>query len=147
MRVPTVPVDASALHSPNARALRQTSGMTALETLIANLTVGELARFAGRSVEDVVTVALGQTNGQSPAATRHTGTRPGRDSVKVPRGGLRIDHVLSTLQSLGEPVKLEEVRARVGGSAQQVRSALQRLSESGTVKITGERRGTRYAAR
>jgi hypothetical protein len=54
--------------------------------------------------------------------------------------------VLAALASVGAAAKLEDVRAKVGGSVPQVRSALQKLAEAKKVKITGQRRGTRYSA-
>jgi DNA-binding GntR family transcriptional regulator len=54
--------------------------------------------------------------------------------------------VLTAVASIGGPAKLDQVRATTGGSVPQVRSALQKLAEAGKVKITGERRGTRYSA-
>jgi predicted transcriptional regulator len=67
--------------------------------------------------------------------------------VSVPRGGLNLTAVLSALASARGPAKLEEVRAKVGGSVAQVRSALQKLATAGMLEIAGERRGTRYLAR
>lgn len=64
----------------------------------------------------------------------------------VPRGGLQLDEVLAALALVGGPATLDQVRGKVGGSAPQVRSALQKLAESGKLNITGERRGPRYVA-
>jgi hypothetical protein len=117
--------------------------MSALETMIGRMTVGELARFLGRSVEDVVNAALARAQAATPRAETRPHVKPG----KVARGGLRVDQVLGVLGGIRGPAKMEDVRVKVGGSAAQVRSALQRLAEAGKVKITGERRGTRYAVR
>lgn len=125
--------------------------MSALETLIGRMTVAELARLANLSVEQLVAAAFdGATPGRTaraaaPAPVPDNGARVRRG--KVPRGGLRLDHVLTTLASLGGPAKLDDVRVKTGGSVPQVRSALQKLAEAGKVKITGERRGTRYLSR
>lgn len=122
--------------------------MSALEKLIENMTLGELARLANMTVERVIDLVLGG----APPTRSATAVPPVVASArgpkgKIARGGLRLDHVLTTLASLGGPAKLEDVRARTGGSQQQVRAALQKLAEAAKVKITGERRGTRYAAR
>lgn len=125
--------------------------MSALENLVGAMTLAELARLANTSVEQVVNTVLGgrppsrATAAPSRSAASQGESSPRRD--KVPRGALRVDHVLATLASSRGPAKLDDVRAKVGGSAAQVRSALQKLAAAGKVKITGERRGTRYVAR
>jgi hypothetical protein len=116
--------------------------MTALESLAGAMTVGELARRAQRSVEDIVAAAFGNSTGApSRASAPASSTPPPRD---VGRGGLQLSAVVSALASVDGPAKLDDVRAKVGGSAAQVRAALQKLAAAGTVRITGERRGTRY---
>ncbi len=120
--------------------------MSAIEALVGNMTLAELARFANTSVEAIVGAVLrgsAANGGAVDSKRRETSSPPG----KVTRGGLRLDRVLASLVSVGGPAKLEDVRARTGGSVPQVRAALQKLAKSGNVKITGERRGTRYAAR
>jgi len=122
--------------------------MSSLENLISRMTLAELARLANTDVEGVVALAFG---GASPRATTNGATaRPAhtRDrSAKIQRGGLRIDHVLTALSGAGGPTTLSDVQSKVGGSAAQVRAALKKLAKAGKVRITGERRGTRYAAR
>ena len=128
--------------------------MSSLEDLVGTMTLSELARFANTSVEAIVALAVDRpavprstgTPGDG-AALRHTGMRPHLRPDKVARAGLRLDHVLATLAALGAPAKLDDVRTRTGGSAPQVRAALQKLAEAGKVDITGERRGTRYTVR
>lgn len=114
------------------------------------MTLSELARRAGKSVEEVVALVFGgapPSNGVGAARPTASMSPPSGRPKKVPRGGLRVDHVLAAVGSVGGPAKLDDVRAKVGGSAAQVRSALQKLAKAGKVKITGERRGTRYALR
>lgn len=107
------------------------------------MTVGELARRAGRSVEDLVASAFSNGAGSQPRAV----TAVAKPEGAVARGGLELDAVLAALASVGGPAKLEEVRAKVGGSTAQVRAALQKLAGARKLTITGERRGTRYSAR
>ena len=114
--------------------------MTALESLAGAMTVGELARRAQRSVEDIVAAAFG-TITDAPGRAAQASNKPPRD---VARGGLQLSAVVQALAHVEGPAKLEDVRAKVGGSAAQVRAALQKLAAAGTVRITGERRGTRY---
>ena len=123
--------------------------MSALESLVASMTLAELARLAGKSVEEVVALACGGTSrSNGVSASRDTSAAPTRARPgTVPRGGLRVDHVLAAVESVGGPAKAEDVRAKVGGSVTQVRSALQKLAKAGKVRITGERRGTRYIVR
>jgi hypothetical protein len=124
--------------------------MSALEALVASMTISELARLAGTSVEKVVAAAFDTGARLRPAPRTAATTRTPKKTTRrasVPRGGLRLDHVLSALATFGEPAKLDYVRAKVGGSVPQVRSALQKLAKSGKVRITVERRGTRYHAR
>lgn len=115
--------------------------MAALEAMVGAMTVGDFARFAGCSIADVVAAAVNGSRVSSHSTT--TAEPPGR----VARGGLQLDAVLAALVSVGGPAKLEDVRAKVGGSAAQVRAALQKLASARRVAIEGERRGTRYVAR
>lgn len=118
-------------------------GMTALESLFASMTLADLARFAGITVADVVDAAY---SGRHSAAAKNP-ARPKPKGGKVARGGLSLDAVLAALASVGGPAKLEDVRAKVGGTTLQVRAAMQKLVRAGKVAISGRRRGTRYAVR
>lgn len=115
--------------------------MTALESLAGAMTVGELARLAQRSVEDIVAAAFGNRTAAPSRATGPASNKPPRD---VGRGGIQLSAIVAALANVDGPAKLDDVRAKVGGSAAQVRAALQKLAAAGTVRITGERRGTRY---
>lgn len=123
--------------------------MTELEYLIGAMSVAELARFTNTTVEQVVAAALGKGGSSVGNGIRRIAPSTAKASrpPEGPRGALRLDHVLTILGSLGGPAKLDDVRGKVGGSAAQVRGALQKLAKAGKVKITGERRGTRYVAR
>jgi DNA-binding GntR family transcriptional regulator len=64
----------------------------------------------------------------------------------VPRGGVRVDQLLNVVAGAKGPIDINAIRAKIGGSPDQLRAALKRLAAAGQVKITGERRGTRYSA-
>jgi hypothetical protein len=115
--------------------------MSALESLFASMTLADLARLAGTTVAQVVEVAYSGRPSAAPSSTPKA-TKPG----KVARGGLSSDQVLAALRAAGASAKLEDVRAKTGGSVPQVRAALQKLAGAKKVKITGQRRGTRYTA-
>jgi hypothetical protein len=116
--------------------------MTALESLFASMTLADLARFAGTTVAQIVEVAYSGQHTATKAKASAKGSR-----AAIPRGGLSLDAVLAALVSVGGPAKLEEVRAKVGGTPVQVRAAMQKLVRAQKVGITGRRRGTRYVAR
>ncbi len=127
--------------------------MNALELIFASMTVGELAARSNISVAQLVEVAFsGRGSSQSKATTvRTTTSTPVASSPasrgKIARGGLSLDHVLAAVGSVGGPAKLEDVRARTGGTVPQVRAALQKLAGAKKIAITGQRRGTRYTTR
>jgi hypothetical protein len=118
--------------------------MDAIETMLARMTVADLAKLAGRSVADVIGFLLGDAPRRAPRATSKPTARAPRT---VARGGIAPESVLEIVRAAREPVKAEHVRAQLGGSAAQVRTALQKLAAARKVKITGQRRGTRYQAR
>jgi hypothetical protein len=127
--------------------------MSALESLAGSMTLAELARLAHTSVENIVNAAFGATR-KAPAASTRPASAPaatapaaGKPRGKLPRGGLSLDNVLAALSGHSAPVKLEDVRAKTGGTVPQVRAALQKLAQAKKVQITGQRRGTRYTLR
>jgi biotin operon repressor len=130
--------------------------MSALETIIGGMSLADLARLANKSVEQVVAAVLG--GDASPSNSRRGPGRPrgatstttssksgGAPKGKLPRGAISNESVLAILKAAKGPVRAEEVRAQLGGSGAQVRIALQRLRDAGKLKVTGQRRGTRYA--
>jgi hypothetical protein len=123
--------------------------MSALESLAGSMTLAELARLAHTSVENIVNAAFGATRKAPAASTRPASAAPaaGKPRGKLPRGGLSLDNVLAALSGHSAPVKLEDVRAKTGGTVPQVRAALQKLAQAKKVQITGQRRGTRYTLR
>jgi hypothetical protein len=116
--------------------------MSKMESMVGAMTVGELCTRAGLSVADFVNAAFNRTG---PAASK-VAPYPNSTNGAVPRGGLPLDQVLAALSSIGAAAKLEDVRGKTGGTVPQVRAALQKLAGAKKVKITGQRRGTRYTA-
>lgn len=112
--------------------------MKHLESMVGEMTVGELCKRAGRGISEFVE-AVFASDGAISSTTATTVPKAAR------RGGVALDKVLAALTSFGGPSKLEDVRAKVGGSVTQVRAALQKLASAKKVKITGQRRGTRYS--
>lgn len=127
--------------------------MNALELLFASMTVGELAARSNLSVADLIDVAFSgrgpsqskPTTAKAPTSTPAT-SRPARRGT-IPRGGLSLADVLAAVGSVGGPAKLEDVRAKTGGTVPQVRAALKKLAGAKKIAITGERRSTRYTTR
>jgi hypothetical protein len=129
--------------------------MSALESMFGAMTLAELAQFANTTIGNIVEAAYaGRPSSSSKAKTsksaKSTAPKATKAKVatsgKVERGGLKPDQVLAALAAVRPgPAKLEDVRARTGGTVPQVRAALQRLAGAKKVKITGQRRGTRYA--
>lgn len=136
---------------PGCADLGHHAGMSSLESLVAQMTVAELAARAGVSVGRLVDLAFtgrssGQSSAKSSAPAKANGAAPkaSKPAGKVPRGGLSLEGVLAALASVGGAAQLHDVRKKTGGTVPQVRAALQKLAGSKKVKITGKRRGTRY---
>lgn len=95
--------------------------MNPLELLFASMTVGELAARANISVAEFVEVAFtgrGSSPSKSTASKSTTAkptSKPARNG-KVARGALSLDEVLAAVASISRPAKLEDVRAKVGGT-------------------------------
>jgi len=145
--------------------------MTPLESLVAGMTIEQLARRANITVEQLVDKALGGTvRSPVPRATQQTRsakpssapsaigvpTPKAKTAAKVPpkakpsartRGSITDAEVLAILGATSEPVSSEHVRALLGGSPAQIRAALHRLRDKKRVRVAGKKRGTRYAVR
>jgi hypothetical protein len=120
---------------------------TVLEDLIGSMTLGELARLAGSTVSDVVAKVMDNSAVRSAKPTAAAPISSATKPRKLPKGGLSVAAVLEVLKTAKAPVAAQDVRAKVGGTANQVRAALAKLAQAKQIKITGERRGTRYALR
>jgi hypothetical protein len=139
---------------------------TTLESLVAQMTVNELAQRSGHSVAEVVELVLASgTRTRAPRSTgaaapatngrrkrgRKPGPKPGRGrkagkAGKAASGSSYDETVLGAVKAAKGKVKAEELRKKVGGTPPQLRAALARLVEAGSVKSAGKARGTTYAA-
>jgi hypothetical protein len=136
---------------------------TTLESLVAQMTVAELAQRSGRSISDLIELVLSNGGASRPAGNGHQRGKPGRKpaaAAPAPSPGRKKnaqtrtqagrdsydESVLSAVKTSKGKVKAEELRKKVGGTPPQLRAALARLIESGAVKSAGKARGTTYAA-
>src|SRR5687768_8782302 len=121
---------------------------SALEKLVGTMSVGQLAQLAGSSVAEVVAKAFGSTGSREHVESKSvSATLTTRAPRKLPKGTLSSAAVLDVLRATKSPMPAQDVRAQVGGTANQVRAVLAMLIEGGKVKAVGERRGTRYVAK
>jgi hypothetical protein len=122
--------------------------MSALDEMIASMSVAEVARLANTTVEKIVAAAMSseqpRSNGQSPLRT--VAAAASSQNVSVARGGVRLDQLLKVVAGARAPVDINTIGERIGGSAAQVRAALKKLHAAGWVKVSGQRKGTRYTA-
>ena len=137
--------------------------MSALENLIASMTVAQLAEMAGMDVESMVTLVLEQ-GGRGTAAPKAKGRRGGRKkaeagasesdaATQAPAKKSGSGHNTRTkagrdaLEFLGgqsDPVRALDIRKGVGGTSAQVRTRLNYLISQGKVAYKGRASGTRY---
>ena len=135
------------------RRIATLPAMSALETIIGSMSLAELARLANTTVEQIVAAAMSSASPRSSARSngRSVARPPSRPAAApkpgaLPRGGVRLDQLLRAVAGAKAPIDINSIRAKVGGSAAQVRAGLKKLESAGQVRITGERKGTRYAA-
>ena len=122
--------------------------MSNLESFFASMTLAQLGRIANTTVDAIVARAFGGT----PHDAKPTGSAAPRNgkSDRAPargRGEITDDAIIEVLRGAAGPVGSEYVRGKVGGSAAQVRAALQRLRDAKRVRVEGKKRGTRYSLR
>ncbi|MEM7154254.1 MAG: hypothetical protein AAF799_15520 [Myxococcota bacterium] len=143
--------------------------MSALEQLVANMTVAQLADLAGTDVDSMVALVLGkskrgvapktaqtgrrgrkraeagdasvaaQNEAPAPSQGHNTRTRAGRDALDAA--------ILTFLKEQSDPVRALDIRKGVGGTAAQVRTRLNFLIEKKRVNYTGRASGTRYKSK
>lgn len=127
----------------------------ALESLVGEMTVAELAKKSGRSVEDLVGWAMGSAKaarGRPAAAATSSGrggARGGSKRVDTRTAAGREAYekaVLESVRASKGPIAAQEIRAKLGGTPQQARAALNRLIEEGQINYQGRARATRYTA-
>ena len=131
---------------------------SALEDLVGNMTLAELAARSGKSVEAIAAYAMGGASGSNGArgraeisnvepgakagrrkAVAETRTRSGRDEFDA--------RVLDAIKNAGGTAQSVDIEEIVGGTAQQRRAALHRLIASRKLARTGKARSTAYTVR
>lgn len=134
-------------------------GQSALETLVGEMTVAELASKSRRSVEDIVSWAMsGTAGGRTASRGRPTTASTTTTAAKGPsraQGGINTRsasgraayeaNVLAIVKGATSPISAPEIRDQVGGTPQQARAALNRLIELGKISYEGRARATRYS--
>lgn len=120
--------------------------MKAIEDLVSSMTLADLSKRSGKSVGDIVAHALAPTSSapvrsQGKAHTHAQGT----PDVRTPSGRAAYRAaVLNAVRSHDGPIAAVDVRTQVGGTPQQVRTALNSLIEEGEIQFKGKARATRY---
>ena len=105
--------------------------------MLREITLGQLADATGGGKKRHK-VAKAQIKPRKKPASVNTRTAAGRAAFE--------DAILGTLVELGGgPVSGADVKAKVGGTSLQVRTAMNRLIEEGKVTFEGKARGTRYS--
>ena len=153
--------------TPNAVAWHTLRRMatTALENLVGDMTLSDLSARTGRSVAEIVDYAV--RTGQRARSTRSNGvarTSNGKTlrtskttkqskptsskavNTRTAQGRDRYDDaVLQAVRSSRSRIGAARIRRQVGGTPQQVRTALHRLIERGAIDFEGQARATTYA--
>jgi hypothetical protein len=129
----------------------------ALEVLVGEMTLRELAAKSQRSVDQIVAFAM--RNGA--AARTPKAAAPARaDAASVPKKAGRAGKVntrsasgraayeqavYDTIAGSKGKIAATQIRAKIGGTPQQARAALNRLIEQGRLTYEGKARATRYS--
>ncbi len=125
---------------------------SSLEAFVGGLTIAELAERSGKSVEQIVDWALGKrrpstVQGSTAAAGVQAGKEAGTHGVntRTPEGREAYDNaVLALLESAKTPMGASKLRKQAGGTPLQMRTALNRLIDTGKVSYTGQARAMVY---
>jgi hypothetical protein len=131
---------------------------SALEDLVGNMTLAELAARSGKSVEAIAAYALGGASGSngararaatsSPEPSAKTGRRKAVAETRTRTGRDDFDtRVLDAIKNAGGTAQSVDIEKIVGGTAQQRRAALHRLIASRKLARTGKARSTTYTVR
>jgi hypothetical protein len=129
----------------------------ALEDLVGNMTLSELAQRSGRSVGAIVDFALGSRSAARRVATGNgvpaSGKRGRRSSAgavdtRSAAGRTEFDQrVLEAVRGLGGTAQAADVERVVGGTPLQRRTSLMRLVKSRKLTRSGKARSTAYTLR
>ena len=141
--------------------------MSALQELVANMSVAQLAELAGMDVDSMVALVLGK-RGAAPAAAKAPARRGRRAAAEAapaeatpaqaaPATGKKAHNtrtregrealdqaIIAFLKEQAEPVRALDIRKGVGGTAAQIRTRLNVLIEQGKVTYKGRASATRY---
>ena len=131
------------------------AAQNALEQLVEDMTLRQLADRTGRSVGDIVGWAMRSAKGTTKETTtsakkpgRKAKASPGSVDVRTPAGRKAYDQaVMQAVVEAKDPVSAPDVRAKAGGTPAQARAALDRLISGGKLGYKGRARGTRYFVR
>jgi hypothetical protein len=132
---------------------------TALEHLVGNMQLAELAQRSGKSVSEIVAFAMGtkSSNGTTARLAKHgsprasatpTAKRSAATAVdtRTRQGRAELDQrMLDAIRSLGT-AKAKDLEG-VGGDELQRRASLHRLMASKQIRREGVARGTVYRAK
>lgn len=136
--------------------------MSALEQLVGNMSVAQLAESAGLTIDEVVALVLkraGKAGGsrasagakrsgvssQNKAAVGSFAVTERRHNTRTQAGRDALDGaIMSILKQTGEPMRAVDIREAVGGTAAQVRARLNALIGDGKLAYKGRASGTRY---
>ncbi len=151
--------------------------MSALEQLVGNMTVAQLAEAAGMDIDAVVGLVLGRAGAAKAAAAAPVVAKrkPGRPrkvvaqdpapaavtaasddegddgeghNTRTRTGRMALDQaILDFLKAQSEPVRALDIRKGIGGTAAQIRTRLNYLIEKNKVTYKGRASGTRYRAK
>lgn len=133
-----------------------------LAGLLGSITIGDLIGGGGGSASAAGKGRAGRKPGRKGAGKRAAGAgkaaKP-RAGKAAAGGGADVDtrtaegraaydaNVLAALKGATGPQAASDLTSKVGGSPLQIRTALARLIEAGSVNWAGRARGTRYTAK
>ena len=108
--------------------------------MLRELTLGQLADAKGDTKR-------GKASKIVEASGKQARKAPGKVNTRTAAGRATFEKaILGALDELGGgPVSGADVRAKVGGTSLQVRAAMNRLIDAGTVSFEGKARGTKYS--
>lgn len=123
---------------------------TAIEQLVATMTVADLAAAVGLEVEDVVRLVLERRGAARHGARQPTSGGASRQSRraaepvvadpagnKYERARAYTAAVRDAIVAAGGPLSASELRSKVGGNATRCGLALRRLIDEGTIVHDG----------
>lgn len=116
-----------------------------IENLVGEMTLGQLAQRTGRSVVDIVALAMGNLPAKPKGIA--VAAEPRRVDASTPAA--RAVYDMAVLQAVkdGGNSKIADVLAKTGGTIEQCRTSLNRLIAGKKVTRTGNTRAAFYTAR